>query len=124
MLAAVLCVCIGSIDFARGSLTTTQTKVYGGAQIQEIYRLSLEPDDLILESITQAIKEHNIQDGAVLTTVGATKECAYHYVKDSVKDEDVFVNQKGAAEITVAKFSGPPLKRAANKNGIVILGPK
>jgi predicted DNA-binding protein with PD1-like motif len=166
MLVAVLCACGGGIEIAQDKITAPKTKVYGGAQIQEIYRLSLERDDLILESINQAIKEHNIQDGAVLTTVGATQECVYHYVKDSANDEDVVVNQKGAAEIlnangiiangephihitlatgekgafgghlrngckvlyvaeiTLAKFAGPPLTRAANKNGITILGPK
>ena len=161
----LVAVCVSS-SRTTDAAQAAPTKFYGGAQIQEIYRLSLERDDLILESINQAIKEHNIQDGAVLTTVGATQECTYHYVKDSAKDEDVFVNQKGAAEIlnangiiasgephihitlatgekgafgghlengckvlyvseiTIAKFSGPPLTRTAKKNGITILGLK
>lgn len=152
------------VSWVRATDLAAQTRVYGGAQIQEIYRLSLVRDDLILESINQAVKEHNIQDGAVLTTVGATQECSYHYVKSTaIQAEDVVVNQKGAAEIlnasgiiangephvhitlatpekgafgghlengckvlyvseiTLAKFSGPPLTRTANKNGLPIL---
>src|SRR4029077_11190578 len=86
------------------------TKSFGGAQIQEIFRISLERDDLILESINQAIKDHNIQDGAVLTTIGATQECTYHYVKNTtLQADDVVVNQKGAAEIL-------------NANGIIANG--
>ncbi len=167
-LVAVLCVvCTGTTDLATAGRAVVQSKSYGGAQIQEIYRLSLERDDLILEAINQAIHEHNIQDGAVLTTVGATQECSYHYVKNTaIKAEDVVVNQRGAAEIlnangiiangephihitlatpekgafgghlengckvayvseiTMAKFSGPPLTRTANKNGLTILGAK
>ena len=70
-LFAVLClVCARTTDLATAGQAAAQTKSYGGAQIQEIYRLSLERDDLILEAINQAIREHNIQDGAVLTTVG------------------------------------------------------
>jgi predicted DNA-binding protein with PD1-like motif len=167
-LVAVLCVvCARTTDVATAGPAAAQTKFYGGAQIQEIYRLSLERDDLILESINQAIHEHSILDGAVLTTVGATQECSYHYVKNTaIQAEDIVVHQKGAAEIlnangiiangeshihitlatpekgafgghlengckvayvseiTIAKFSGPPLTRTANKNGLTILGPK
>ena len=167
LLAVLWVVCARTTDFATAGPAAAQTKSYGGAQIQEIYRLSLERDDLILEAINQAIQKHNIQDGAVLTTVGATQECRYHYVKNTaIQAEDVVVNQKGAAEIlnangiianrephihitlatpekgafgghlengckvayvseiTMAKFSGPPLTRTPNKNGLTILGAK
>jgi len=168
VLLTVLCaVCARPIDLATAGPAAAQTKSYGGAQIQEIYRLSLERDDLILEAINMAIRDHNIQDGAVLTTVGATQECSYHYVKTTaIQAEDIVVHQKGAAEIlnangiiadsephihitlatpdkgafgghlengckvayvseiTIAKFSGPPLTRTANKNGLTVLGAK
>src|ERR1035441_4471286 len=51
-------------------------KVFGGAQIQEVYRIRLDRDDLVLESIDAAIKEHNIRDGMVLTGVGSLPECS------------------------------------------------
>jgi predicted DNA-binding protein with PD1-like motif len=167
LVAALSVSCSRTTGVVIASQVEAPAKVYGGAQIQEIYRLSLERGDLVLESINQAIKAHNIQDGAVLTAIGATQECAYHYVKNiTLPTEDVVVSQKGAAEIlsadgiiadgephihitlatpekgafgghlengckvlyvaeiTVAKFSGPQLKRGMNKNGIVILGAK
>jgi hypothetical protein len=37
-------------------------KVFGGAQIQEIYRIRLDRGDLLLENILEAIRKHNIQD--------------------------------------------------------------
>jgi hypothetical protein len=37
--------------------------VFGGAQVQEIYRIRLDRGDLLLESIDAAIKEYGIQDG-------------------------------------------------------------
>jgi predicted DNA-binding protein with PD1-like motif len=156
---------VSSVAVAGRLRTAAPAKVYAGAHIDEIYRVSLVRGDLVLESINQAIRQHGIQDGAVLTMAGATSECTYHYMKDSEKDEDVIVHQKGAAEIigasgiianaeahvhitlagekgafgghlrdgckvlyvaeiTLAKFTGPPLARAANKDGIVALGPK
>ena len=78
-----------------------QGKVFGGAQIQEIYRIRLDRGDLLLESINEAIKEYHIQDGAVLTAVGSVQECTYHSVKTlAAKAEDEFFTFKGPTEIT------------------------
>jgi uncharacterized protein len=163
LMAAVSLTSVGVAG--RNQTATPPTKVYGGAHIEEIYRISLVKGDLVLESILQAIKDHDIRDGAVLTMAGATSACNYHYMKDVQTDEDVIVHQQGAAEIlgangiiangephihitlagdkgafgghlrdgcrvlyvaeiTLAKFSGPPLARAANTDGIVALGLK
>jgi hypothetical protein len=45
-------------------------EVFGGARIQEVYRLRLDRGDLLLESILDAIQKNNIHDGAVLTAAG------------------------------------------------------
>jgi predicted DNA-binding protein with PD1-like motif len=142
-------------------------QVFGGAHIQEIYRIHLDRGDLLLESILEAIHKDNIQDGAVLTAVGSLSECTYHRVKSlAAKAEDEFLTvkapmeilningliaagephlhltlsspdkgvfgghlEKGCrvlylSEITIAKFSGPPLVRKPNKEGIRMLQPK
>lgn len=62
---------------APGSAADTPPKVFGGAQVQEVF----DRDDLVLEAINTAIKEHNIQDGAVLTGVGSVQACTYHGVQ-------------------------------------------
>ena len=75
-------------------------KVFGGAQIQEIYRIRLDRDDKILESLMAAIKEHGIQDGIVLSGVGSVQECTYHRVittAPTAKDEMVHI--KGPTEL-------------------------
>lgn len=142
-------------------------KVFGGAQVQEVYRLRLDRDDLLLESILDAIKKFNIQDGAVLTAAGSLQECTFHGVVTlAAKPEQKFTtikgeameilningiiaagephlhmtlsNPKGAfgghlekgcrvlyrAELTIAKFSGTPLARKPNAQGVPVLQPK
>ena len=75
-------------------------KVFGGAQIQEIYRIRLDRGDLLLESIIAAIKDHDIQDGLMLTGVGSVQDCTYHSVKSlAAVAEDEFITVKGPTEI-------------------------
>lgn len=74
--------------------------VFGGAQIQEVYRIRLDRDDLLLESLNTAIKEHNIQDGLVLTGVGSVQECTYHGVQSlAASAQDHVTRAKGPMEI-------------------------
>jgi predicted DNA-binding protein with PD1-like motif len=92
--------CSASSPIASPQTTGDSTKTFAGAQVQEIYRLNLDRDEGLLEGINGAVKQYGIQDGAVLTTVGSTQECTYHYVEStSATAKDVFVTQKGAAEI-------------------------
>ena len=137
--------------------------LFGGAQIQEIYRIRLDRDDLLLESIIDAIQKNNIQDGAVLTAAGSLQECTFHGVISlSAKPEQKFTtvkeameilningiiaagephlhmtlsNPRGAfgghlekgckvlyrAELTIAKFSGVPLARIPNREGVPVM---
>jgi len=86
------------------------TKLFGGAQVQEVFRLRLDRDDLVIESLLDAIKQHNIQDGAVLTALGSVQECTYHNVKSlAATAEQVFTTVKGPTEIL-------------NANGIIAAG--
>lgn len=75
-------------------------QVFGGARIQEIYRVRLDRGDLLLESLRDAIRKNHIQDGAVLTAAGSLSECTYHRVKSlAAKAEDEFVTVKAPMEI-------------------------
>lgn len=50
------------------------------AKVSQVYRVRLEKDAGLLESITSIIQKHGIKDGAVLTAVGALATCTYHGV--------------------------------------------
>lgn len=134
-------------------------------RIAAIYRLGLGPGDLLLESIEDFIREHDIQDGAVLTGIGSLSECSLHWpAKAEYPPTDVFETFKGPieitsiqgiiaggephlhmmvaeggdkramgghmekgcrvlylAEITIARFDGPPMTRRPNEHGVNML---
>jgi hypothetical protein len=84
--------------------------VFGGAQVQEVYRIRLDRGDLLLESILAAIEEYQIQDGALLTAVGSLQECTFHGVMSLAEiPEQKFTTKKEAMEIL-------------NINGIIAAG--
>jgi hypothetical protein len=84
--------------------------VFGGAQVQEIYRIRLDRGDLLLESINAAIKRYGIQDGLVLTAVGSLQECTYHAASTlATVAEDKYFTVKGPMELL-------------NLNGIIAAG--
>ncbi len=60
--------------------TDISQKYFPGAKIKEVYRLRLEPGDLLLESINELIKRENIKDGAVTLGIGTLSECCMHWV--------------------------------------------
>ena len=103
-LVAALCALFATASCSRSSVQAeagdTNAKVFGGAQVQEVFRLRLDRDDLVLESLLAAIKEHDIQDGAVLSAVGSVQDCTYHAVKTmAATAEDQTINVKGPTEI-------------------------
>jgi uncharacterized protein len=76
------------------------TRIFGPSQVQEIYRVILDRDALLLESITEVIKQKKVQDGHVAITAGSVQECNYHYVTSTAaKPKDEFKTVKGAFEI-------------------------
>ena len=91
-------------------LAAAQDKVFGGAHIQEIFRIRLDRGDLLLETILDTIRKHDIQDGALLTAVGSLQECTFHGVVSlAEKPEQKFTTRKEAMEIL-------------NINGIIAAG--
>lgn len=92
------------------SLPAMAGEVFGGATVQEVFRLRLDRGDLLLESILDVIQRHNIQDGAVMTAAGSLQECTWHGVKSlAAKPEQLFTSKKGPMEII-------------NVNGIIAAG--
>ena len=141
--------------------------VFGGAQLQELYRMRLDRGELLLETILDAIQKHNIQDGAVLSAAGSLQECTFHGVKSlAAKPEQLYTTKRGPmeilnvngiiaagephlhmtlsspeggafgghlekgckvlyrAELTIAKFSGTPLARKPNAEGVPVMQKK
>ena len=144
-----------------------EPRVFGGAQVQEVYRVLLDRDALLLESVVDIIKQKNIQDGEVLVSAGSVQECTFHFVGTTeMKPKNVFKTVKGPyeilaatgiiadgephlhialshngqggfgghlekgcrvlylAELTIIKYTGPPLTRKNNENGISLLEAK
>lgn len=67
------------------------------AKVSQVYRVRLDKDAKLLESITSVIQKHGIKDGAVLTAVGALATCTFHGVgggKTTV-DEPMEINSLG-----------------------------
>jgi hypothetical protein len=144
-----------------------KVRAFAPAQVQEVYRVLLDRDALLLESIGDVIREKNIQDGEVLVTSGSVQECIFHYVTSTaMKPKNAYKTVKGPyeilnaggiiaagephihitlsslgkeaigghlekgcrvlylAEITILKYSGPPLTRKDNENGVSLLEAK
>jgi predicted DNA-binding protein with PD1-like motif len=80
--------------------STPPPRIFGAAQVQEVYRVLLERDSLLLESILDVIRQKNIQDGQVLVTAGSVQECTYHYVTSTaLKAKNAYRTVKGPFEI-------------------------
>lgn len=78
----------------------TAPRIFGPAQVQEVYRVLLDRDALLLESILDVIKQKGVHDGHVSITAGSVQECTYHYVvSTATKPKDVFKTVKGPFEI-------------------------
>jgi uncharacterized protein len=142
-------------------------QVFGVARVEEIYRVVLDRDALLLESIAEVIRQKDIKDGEVLVTAGSVQECTYHFVTSTaLKPKNEYKTVKGPfeilnaggiiangephlhitlssagkgafgghlekgckvlylAEVTILKYSGEPLTRADNENGVSLLKSK
>ncbi len=166
-IAAIVIALITGATSRAADNTSPSPLIFGAAHVQEVYRVLLDRNALLLESIVDVIKRKNIQDGLVLVTSGSVQECTYHYVTSTaLKAANAYKTVKGPfeilnaggiiaagephmhitlsspaqgafgghlengcrvlylAEITILKYSGPPLSRKNNENGISMLGPK
>ncbi len=84
--------------------------IFGGATVQEIFRIRLDRGDDVFDSLMDAIRKHQIQDGALVSAVGSLQQCTFHAVTTlDEKPKQRFTTRKGAMEIL-------------NINGIVAAG--
>jgi predicted DNA-binding protein with PD1-like motif len=156
--------CITLFMTALATQAAESPRLFAGAQIQEVYRVLLDRNALLLESITDVIRQKDIHDGQVFVTAGSVQECTYHYVTSTaLKPVNAYKTFKGAAEIlnaggliasgephlhitlstpaqgafgghlengcrilylaeiTIVKYSGTPLTRKNNVNGVSLL---
>ena len=62
-----------TIRFALAFLiaATLGTADFGGSKVDEVIRIRLDRGDLLLETILDVIKKHDVQEVAVLTVVGS-----------------------------------------------------
>jgi hypothetical protein len=47
----------------------------------EVVAIGLGPGEMLLESITQACREHDIKNGAVVSGIGTLKQCRMHFIE-------------------------------------------
>lgn len=93
------------VSFACAAMGWAQTgapapRVFGPSHVVETYRVLLDRNALLLESILDVIRQKGIQDGEVLVTAGSVQECTYHYVTTTdLKAKNVFKTVKGPFEI-------------------------
>jgi predicted DNA-binding protein with PD1-like motif len=79
---------------------TPDSRLFPPAQIQEVYRVLLDRDAFLLESISNVIKQKDIRDGEVLVTAGSVQECTFHFVASTAAEpKNVFKTVKGPYEI-------------------------
>jgi len=71
--------------------------VFGTVQVSGVYRVILDRDALLLESIRDVIKQKNVQDGQVFVTAGSVKNCTFHYVTSTARN--AYKTVEGPVEI-------------------------
>ena len=50
------------------------------AKLTQVYRIRIDKDAMLLETISSVLQKHGIRDGAVLTAAGALGVCTFHGV--------------------------------------------
>jgi len=48
----------------------------------EIVTIGIEPGEMLLETIREALKKHSIKNGVVVSGIGTLKSCHLHHVKN------------------------------------------
>ena len=49
----------------------------------QVVTVGIVPGEMLLESIRDAVRDHDIQNGAVVSGIGTLKTCQLHYIKDT-----------------------------------------
>jgi predicted DNA-binding protein with PD1-like motif len=103
VVAMITALTAGAPTWGADNNTGLSPRIFGATLVQEVYRVLLDRDALLLESITDVIKQKNIQDGQVLVTAGSVQECTYHYVTSTaLKAMNAYRTVKGPFEILSA----------------------
>lgn len=101
--AAIIMALVAGASSGAANHSGPSPRIFGAAQVQEVYRVLLDRNALLLESILDVIKQKNIQDGQVLVTSGSVQECTYHYVTSTAsKAVNAYKTVKGPFEILSA----------------------
>ena len=75
-------------------------QMFGPDHIANVYRVSLDRDALLLESINDVIRSKGIRDGEVIISAGSVQECTYHFVASTdLKAQNEYRTVKGPSEI-------------------------
>ena len=102
-LAVILTALVSTITYGSAPEPTPAPHVFEAAQIQQVYRILLDRDSLLLESILDVIQQKDIQDGQVFVTAGSVQQCTYHYVTSTdLQAKNVYRTVKGPFEILQA----------------------
>lgn len=86
------------VVFAAAALTASaQEPAVFPAKVSQVYRVRVDKDAMLLETIVSVIQKHGIRDGAVLTAAGALGVCTFHGVGGSKQTvtEEMEINHLG-----------------------------
>lgn len=70
----------------------------------DVIAIGLGPGEMLLESIEEAIKEHDIQNGVVVSGIGTLKTCRMHYIihSDYPPEDEIFTLEQPLELLSVS----------------------
>ncbi|KPJ72187.1 MAG: hypothetical protein AMS14_08265 [Planctomycetes bacterium DG_20] len=75
-----------------------KTLEHGGAS--QVVIVALEPGEMLLESIREAVAARDIRNGVVVSGIGTLKTCRMHYITHTdFPPEDAFFTVRGPLEL-------------------------
>jgi predicted DNA-binding protein with PD1-like motif len=87
----------------------------------ELIVVGLGPGDLLLESLVETIKQHDIRNGVVVSAIGTLKTCRMHYIKHTdFPPEDAIFTLKEPLELL--SVSGVIADGEPHLHGVVSCG--
>jgi predicted DNA-binding protein with PD1-like motif len=100
-IAAILTAAVAALTTGPAAKDNTPgPEIFGATHIEEVYRVLLKRDALLLESIIDVIQQKDIQDGDVWITAGSVQECTFHYVTSTaLRAANEYKTVKGPFEI-------------------------
>ncbi len=70
----------------------------------DVIIVGMEPGDMLLESIEAALREHNVQNGVVVSGIGTLKTCRMHHIEhtDFPPEDRIFTLEKPLELVSVS----------------------